>query len=171
MKKILIVLGIVAFCFLTVTNVPAQGMPGFHNPPGPPNMPCPRGLPGKESSFTPEQQAKFQELTQKFNEETATLKGSLLGKRLELQALWSNPKAEQDTLMAKEREMRDLQNQMDEKTLQHKLETRKLLTPEQISQFGQSMGRGPFFGRGPMRDHGMRMHHRGGPRMGMSPQY
>jgi hypothetical protein len=68
--------------------------------------------------------------------------------------------------MAKEREMRDLQNQMDEKTLQHKLETRKLLTPEQISQFGQSMGRGPFFGRGPMMDRNMRMHHRSGPSMG-----
>ena len=171
MKKILIVLGMVAFCFLTVTNVPAQGMPGFHNPPGPPMPPFHRGAPEKGPSLTPEQQTKFQELTQKFNEETAALKGSLLGKRLELQALWSNPKAEQDTLMAKEREMRDLQNQMDEKTLQHKLETRKLLTPEQISQFGQSMGRGPFFGRGPMRDHNMRMHHRRGPRMGMGPQY
>jgi Spy/CpxP family protein refolding chaperone len=171
MKKILIVLGIVAFCLLTVTYAPAQGMPGFHSPPGPPNPPCPRGVPGKEPSLTPEQQTKFQELTQKFNEETAALKGSLLGKRLELQALWSNPKTEPDTLMAKEREMRDLQNQMDEKSLQHKLEIRKLLTPEQISQFGQSMGRVPFFGRGRMMDYDMRMHHRRGPGMGMCPQF
>jgi Spy/CpxP family protein refolding chaperone len=171
MKKILIVLGLVAFCFLTVTNVPAQGMPGFHNPPGPAMPPSHRGAPEKEPSLTPEQQMKFQELTQKFNEETAALKGSLLGKRLELQALWSNPKTEPNTIMAKEREMRDLQNQMDEKTLQHKLETRKLLTPEQISQFGQSMGMVPFFGHGRMMDSNMRMHHRRGPSMGMCPQY
>lgn len=166
MKKILIVLGMVAFYFLTVTYVPAQGMPRFHNPPGPANPPCPRGEPGKGPSLTPEQQTKFQELTLKFNEETAALKGSLLGKKLELQALWSNPKTEPNTIMVKEREMRDLQNQMDEKTLQHKLETRKLLTPEQISQFGQSMGRVPFFGRGPMMENDMRMHHRRGPNMG-----
>jgi hypothetical protein len=50
--------------------------------------------------------------------------------------------------MDKEKELRDLQNQMRDKSLQMKLEARNFLTPEQISEFGQGMGRG--FGRGHM---------------------
>jgi Spy/CpxP family protein refolding chaperone len=113
--------------------------------------------PGKWSSLTPEQQTKFQDLRQKFNEETAQLRGSLLTKRLELQSLWSNPKADPKAILDKEKELRTLQNQMKDKAVQYRLEARQFLTPEQITEFGQHWGMGHGFGRGHMMGHGRGM--------------
>lgn len=113
------------------------------------------GGPGKGSTLTPEQKTKFQELRQKLVDETAKLRGSLLTKRLELQSLWTNPKADSKAIVEKEKELRDLQNQMKDKGIQFKLEARQFLTPEQIAGFGPGCGKGPGFGRGPMRGRGM----------------
>ncbi|MCX8116794.1 MAG: Spy/CpxP family protein refolding chaperone [Desulfobacterota bacterium] len=111
---------------------------------------------GKGVDLTPDQKAKLQELRQKFTSETAKLRGELLTKRLELQSLWTNPKADPKAIAEKERELRELQNQMREKGLQHRLEVRQILTPEQIAGFG--FGRdfcpGPGFGPGPKRGSG-----------------
>lgn len=161
MKKKVIVLGLVVLVFLGVTYVYAQG-PG--------SGPGHRGMQsqecwgsGKGPSLTSEQKAKFNELRQKFNEETAQLRGSILTKRLELQSLWSNPKADAKAIMDKEKELRDLQNQMRDKMIQNKLEMRKLLTPEQIIEsgggggmgFGRGMGPGMGYGPGHGMGHGM----------------
>jgi Spy/CpxP family protein refolding chaperone len=89
----------------------------------------------------------------------------MVTKRLELQSLWTDPKAESKAIMDKEKELRDLQNQMKDKSLQLKLEARKLLTPEQIAEFGPGMGRG--FQRGRRMAHGRGM----GPGHGMGPGY
>jgi Spy/CpxP family protein refolding chaperone len=100
--------------------------------------------------LTPEQQTKFQELRQKFNDETAQLRGTMLTKRLELQSLWRNPKADSKAILEKEKEFRTLQNQMKDKAVQLKLEARTILTPEQMSQFGPGRGMGRGFGGGHM---------------------
>ena len=152
MKKAIVILGLVAMVLLGVTYVYAKGQefgPGH------------KAMPSKEfwgackiPNLTPEQKAKFQELHRKFNDETAQLKGSLLTKRLELQSLWSNPKTEDKAIMDKEKELRDLQNQMRDKMIQNKLEARKLLTPEQIAEFWQRRGMGPGFGREGKKGHG-----------------
>jgi Spy/CpxP family protein refolding chaperone len=145
MKKKLIVLGLVAMMVFSVTYVYARG-PGY----GP-------GLKGEEwkgLSLTPEQKTKFQELRQKFNDETAQLKGSIITKRLELQSLWTNPKDDSKAILDKEKELRDLQSQMGDKVILFKLEARKFLTPEQIAEFAMSRGMGHDFGRGHMRGHG-----------------
>jgi Spy/CpxP family protein refolding chaperone len=84
-------------------------------------------------------------------------------KRLELQSLWTNPKAESKAILDKEKEVRNLQNQMKDKSLQMKLEARNFLTPEQIAEFGSRGGMGPGFGRGHMMGHGRGM----GPGHGM----
>jgi Spy/CpxP family protein refolding chaperone len=161
MKKTLLALSLVTVLILGVTYVYAQG-PG--------SGPGHRGMAsqecwgsGKWSSLTPEQKTKFQELRQKFNGETAQLRGSILTKRLELQSLWTNPKADSKAIMDKEKELRDLQNQMRDKVIQYKLEARKFLTPEQIAEFGQHRGMG--HGRGHMmgQDHGMGPGHEMGP--------
>jgi len=153
MKKTIVVFGLVAAMLLGITFAYAQG-PGF----GPGH----RGMSPRESmrqeglsSLTPEQKVKFQELGRRFDEETAQLKGATLTKRLELRSLWTNPKADSKAILDKEKELRDLQNQMKEKVIQNKLEARKLLTPEQIAQFGQGCGMGPGFGRGFGRGHKM----------------
>ena len=163
MKKKVVVLGLVAVMVLGVAYAFAQG-PGS----GPGHRP---GW-GEEkwSSLTPEQQTKFQELRQKFNDETAQLRGTMLTKRLELQSLWTNPKADSKTILDKEKELRDLQNQIKDKAVQMRLEARKSLTPEQIqnSKPGWGMGRG--FGGGHMMGHGPGMGRGGmGPGRGMGP--
>jgi Spy/CpxP family protein refolding chaperone len=149
MKKRVVILGLVAVMVLGVAYAFAQG-PG--SGPGPGHRP---GW-GQEkwSSLTPEQQTKFQELRQKLNDETAQLRGTMLTKRLELQSLWTNPKADPKAIVEKEKELRDLQNQIKDKAVQMRLEARKFLTPEQIQNWkaGRGMGRG--FGGGHMMGHG-----------------
>ena len=113
------------------------------------------GSAGKDLSLTAEQKAKFQELRRKFISENAQIIGDLVAKRLELQSLWTDPKAESKAVMDKEKELRDLQNQMRDKGIQMKLETRKFLTPEQIAQFGEHRGWGRGGMMGPGRGMGM----------------
>ena len=161
MMKLLVVSGLVVVMLFGATLA-------FANPPGPGygpgfgRMHCPeQGGPGRVSNLTPEQKGRFQELRRQFRAENAQLIGSLVTKKMELQSLWTDPKADPKAIMDKEKELRDLQNQMRDKGVQFRLEARKSLTPEQISQFGQQrgMGRGGRMGQG----HGMGMM---GPGMG-----
>jgi len=149
MRRSIILLGIVGILFVDVTLGHSEG-PAMRQ--GPMRMPT------RELPLTPDQEARYLGLRQRFNEETALLRGALLTKRLEVQFLWTNPKADPNEIMEKERELRDLQNEMGEKMLGHQLDVRKLLTSEQISLYGPELGLGPVFGRGPMGDHGMGHH-------------
>ena len=159
MKKTIITLGLVALMLLGVTYAYAKGQ-GFG--PGHKGEPCWKSSnPGKWSTLTPEQKTKFQELRQRFNEETAQLRGTILTKRLELQSLWANPKAGSQAITGKDKELRDLQNQMRDKVTQLKLEARNILSPEQLAEFGPGCGMGPGFGRGHMMDYGHGKGHRG----------
>jgi Spy/CpxP family protein refolding chaperone len=144
MRKLVVALGLVAVVVLVGTYVYAQG-PEY-------------GRTGwgyeKWSSLTPEQRTRSQELRQKFNDETAKLRGTTLTKRLELQSLWSDPKADSKAIQEKEKELRNLQDQMRDKAIQFRLEARKILTPEQLAQFGPGSGMGPGFGGGRMMGYG-----------------
>jgi Spy/CpxP family protein refolding chaperone len=150
MSKMVIALGLVAVLVLGITYVYAQS-PGYGR--------TGWGY-GKWSSLTPEQEGKLQGLRQKFNDETAQLRGTIITKRLELQSLWTNPKADSKSIQEKEKELRSLQDQMTEKAAQFKLEARNILTPDQLAQIGPGWGRGGF-GRG----------YRMGPGYGMGRSY
>jgi Spy/CpxP family protein refolding chaperone len=162
MKKTIVALSLIAVMLLGLGYAYAQGGgygPGYGraHPQRFANLP----------NLTPEQKAKFDELRRKFNEETAQIQGALVAKRLELRSLWSNPKAEDKAILEKQKELRDLQNQMMDKGVQFKLEVRKILTPEQISQFGPGWGmgrgmRGGMGGFGPGTGPGMGYRHRMG---------
>lgn len=161
MKKRIITLGLVAVLLLGVAYAYAQ-KPGMEPGPEPGMGHGHKRMhefwgPGKDAFLTPEQKVKFQELRRKFNEETAQLKGLLLTKRLELQSLWTNPKAESKAILDKERELREVRNRLGEKAIQYMLEAREVLTPEQITEFGQHFGMGFGFGRGHMMGHGGEM--------------
>jgi len=153
MKKTIIVLGLVGVMLVGAIYAFAQD-PGY----GPGAGKMGRGDWGyqKGLNLTPDQKAKFQEMRQKFNDETAQLRETLLAKRLELQSLWSNPNADSKTIMEKEREMRDPQGQMTDKAVQMRLEGRNILTPDQLAQIGQGRGMGPGgrMGRGGMMGYG-----------------
>ncbi len=144
MRKLIVALALVAVVVLGVTYVNAKG-PGY-------------GRTGWDyerwSSLTPEQRTKFQELRQKLNDETASLKGTILTKRLELQSLWTDPKADSKAIQEKEKELRSLQDQMRDKAVLFRLEVRKILTPEQLAQFGPGGGMGPGSGGGRMMGYG-----------------
>ena len=144
MKKVMLALGLVMVMFFGVTYVFAQEKSD------PPRHGWMHGEKswgqGKRPNLTPEQKAKFQELRRKFVEENAQLIGALVAKRLELRSLWTDPKADSKTILAKEKELRDLKNRMRDKILEYKLEARKSLTPEQIEKLGMMGGRG--FGHG-----------------------
>ncbi len=167
MKKKVVVLGLVAVMALGVAYAFAQGQgagPGAGSGHGP-------GW-GHErwSSLTPEQQTKFQELRRKFREDNAKLFGAIVTKRLELQSLWTDPKADSKAILDKEKEMRDLQNQIRDKAVQMRLEARKFLTPEQIQNWKPGWGMGRGFGGGHMMGHGPGMGRGGmGPGHGMGP--
>jgi len=150
MKKTIIALGLAALMFLGVAYAFAQG-PGFGPGPGPRRGggPCwDQGGPGKALNLTSEQQTRLNELRGKFREENSQLIGAMVTQRIELQSLWSNPKADAKAIQDKEKELRDLQNQMKDKAVQMRLEARKVFTPEQIAQIGPGMGFGPGFGKG-----------------------
>jgi len=154
MKKAMIALGLVVVMFLGVSYVFAQD-PGA----GPGHG---HGwMHGQERwghwgklNLTPEQRAKFRELRRKFIAENAQLVGALVAKRLEFRSLWTDPKADPQAILAKERELRALKDRMKDKIIQYKLEARSSLTPEQIEKLGMMGGIG--FGRG---FHYRRHHH------------
>ncbi len=97
---------------------------------------------GSALQLTPEQKAKFDEFRSRFRQENAQLIGAMVAKRIELQSLWSDPKADPNAIARKEGELRDLRNQLGDKALQMKLEARKILTPEQIARWKPGMSFG-----------------------------
>ena len=148
MKKAMIVLGLVIVMLFGISYVYAQeqGDPPRH---GWMHGEKSWGQ-GKRLNLTLEQKAKFQELRRKFIGENAQLIGELVAKRLELRSLWTDPKADSQAILAKEKELRDLQNRMKDKIIQYRLEARNSLTPEQIEKLGsiRRMGRGRMMGHG-----------------------
>jgi Spy/CpxP family protein refolding chaperone len=146
MRKKIVLLGLVALMVLGVAYAYAQG-PG--------SGPGHRGMheswgPGGDYPLTSEQKAKFQELRRKFREENAKLIGAMVTKKLELRSLWTDPKADSKAILDKEKELRDLKNQLMDKAVQMRLEARKFLSPEQIQNWnpGRGMGRGHMMGHG-----------------------
>jgi len=82
----------------------------------------------------------MRELHRKFLDEAAPLLGSFLAKRIELRALWSDPKADAAAIEVKEKEAADMGLQIREKALKYRLQARSLLTPDQISSFQGGSG-------------------------------
>lgn len=97
-------------------------------------------------NLTAEQSAKIQTLQKAYLDETALLQQQLLVKRNELRSLWLNPKPDQASIAAKQKEILSLQTKLAEKATNLRLEIRKVLTPEQQAQMG-AFGYGPGMGK------------------------
>ncbi len=102
-------------------------------------------------NLTAEQSSKIQALQQAHLAKIGPLQQALLSKRLELRSLYLAPNPDQAAVLAKQKEMLNLQAQMQEEATKYRLEVRKVLTPEQQAQFGAyygpGMGMGPGMGR------------------------
>jgi len=107
----------------------------------------------KYLNLSDEQLAKMKELRNRFRNDTRDLRYSLAIKRLEMHKLFTDPKTNDATLLAKQREISNLRQQLSDKRAQKKIEWRKILTPEQIAKLD----------RMPHKWHGKRwMHHHHG---------
>jgi Spy/CpxP family protein refolding chaperone len=116
-------------------------------------------------NLTADQTAQIQALRDAFLKEIEPLQKDLYTKRTELRSFWSSTNPDQAAITAKQKEMFNLQSELQEKGTNLGLEIRKVLTPEQLAQmpafsqgagfcpgagFGpRGMGFGPMMGRGP----------------------
>ncbi|MDQ5986873.1 MAG: hypothetical protein CSYNP_02606 [Syntrophus sp. SKADARSKE-3] len=111
-------------------------------------------------NLTAEQTEKIRDLRQANLKETKPLMDKMFAKRGDLKILWLEKNPNQDKIMAAQKELRALRDQMQDKMTVHRLAVMKILTPEQQSKLQSYMGRG--MGRG----HGMGMGRGSGMGMG-----
>jgi Spy/CpxP family protein refolding chaperone len=88
----------------------------------------------KYLNLSDEQLARMKELRIAFHNDTRDLKYNLAIKRLEMRKLFTDPKTDDATLLAKRKEMSKLRLQLSDKKAAMKIEWRKILTPEQIAK-------------------------------------
>lgn len=99
--------------------------------------------------LTAEQTQQLQSLREAQFKEMAPLQEKLFSRKQELRLLWANPNPDQGQILAKQKEISDLQAQIQQTATKHQLEARKILTPEQQQKLAvSSMGRGPWAGSG-----------------------
>jgi Spy/CpxP family protein refolding chaperone len=104
-----------------------------------------------ELNLTKEQQDKLVELRKRQWEETKPLRDEMYQKRQEMRQLFANPATDDTTILDKQKQMNALQQKMQEKMVQFKLEQRKVFTPEQLNKMKdlpQGFGKGRGFGKG-----------------------
>ena len=105
----------------------------------------PRGSWAANLNLTAEQTQKTQAMRESFFKETLPLRNEMQVKQLELRTLWAQTNPDQEKILAKQKEINALRAQMQEKGTKHRLEMRKILTPEQQAQvaaFGLGFGPG-----------------------------
>lgn len=108
--------------------------PGYGSPPIP--------------NLTAEQSSKIQALQKAHLDETTPLQQDLLKKKTELRSLWLTPNPDQAAITAKQKEIFNLQSQLQEMGTNFRLEINKLLTPEQLAQLATyGSGFGPRMGK------------------------
>jgi zinc resistance-associated protein len=114
------------------------------------------------ANLTPDQAGKLFDLKEKFRTDTASLRKQLLLKHLELRKLWAAEKPDEKQILAKQKEINPLREQLQEKMTVFRLEARKI-APN--ARFGLGCGLGHGFGHG----HGFGMGPGGGMGPGMGP--
>jgi Spy/CpxP family protein refolding chaperone len=140
MKKTSIIgLGVVLGLALVATVAMAWGPgfgPRFGRGPGGPGF----GVP-PIPNLTAEQSAQIQALRDAFLEEIEPLQEEFYTKGTELRSLWSSPNPDQAAIAAKQKEIFNLQSQLQEKTTNLGLEIRKVLTRRKFSLSSSSISR------------------------------
>jgi Spy/CpxP family protein refolding chaperone len=102
-------------------------------------------------NLTPEQTEKISTMQQAQFKETKPLRDKIFAKRGDLKLLWLEKNPDQEKILATQKELRSLRDQMQDKMTVHRLAVLKILTPEQQSKMQSYMGRG----MGPGMGHGM----------------
>ena len=103
-------------------------------------------------NLAPEQTAKFKEMREAQWKEMKPLREQMFTKRDEIRKLWLEPNPDQAKIVAAQKEMRSLRDQIQDKTTAFRLDALKTLTPEQQDKIRSSFserGFGPGRGMGP----------------------
>ena len=96
-------------------------------------------------NLTPEQGGKLFDLKEKFRTDTASLRKDLMVKHLEMKALWKVENPDQNAILAKQKELNALKDQMSLKMVTMRLEAKKI-APHAF--FGMGMHHGGGMGMG-----------------------
>ncbi len=170
MKRMAVAIGLAAAMSLTAATVFAWG-PGMGRGYGPG---CGAGYgpgygvgygPGYGAGYGPgcaaaavpnvsaEQAAKIRKIQDDRYAEAVKIRGEMIARRLELQALYREPVLDQAKIAAKQKEIAALQARNQEKAMAARTACAEVLTPEQRAQlpaygrgFGGGRGRGMGFG-------------------------
>jgi Spy/CpxP family protein refolding chaperone len=86
----------------------------------------------KNLNLSDKQLASMKELRNNFLNDTRDLRYNLEIKRIEMRKLFTDPKTDDAALLAKQKEISELRQQLSEKKAQMRIDWRKILTPEQI---------------------------------------
>ena len=88
----------------------------------------------KHLGLSDQQLAKMKELKIRFHSDTRDLRYNLEIKQVEMRKLFTDPKTDDETLLAKQKEISELRHQLSDKKDGMKIEWRKILTPGQIAE-------------------------------------
>ncbi len=101
--------------------------------------------------LTKEQADQLWQMKEKHRADTQALRYETFQKRLELRKLYADPKANDATILAKEKELNAAQQKLQEKRVQLRLDERKVLTADQIKKLNEAPARTGF---GPQKHRG-----------------
>jgi Spy/CpxP family protein refolding chaperone len=101
-------------------------------------------------NLSKEQIDKMREIKNRYYTETRDMRYGLAQKRLEMRKLFTDPKTDDATLLAKQKELSTLRLKLMDKKAQMMIEKRKVLTPEQLQKLD----------RLPLGHHHYRHHHK-----------
>ncbi len=82
--------------------------------------------------LTEEQTAKLQELRESYLRDSLPWRNELVIKRFDLRDMLRDPQSDSNAILAKQREISQLESKIQERALLYHIEMRKVLTPEQI---------------------------------------
>jgi Spy/CpxP family protein refolding chaperone len=126
--------------FLLALATVVLAAPPDPGPSAPGSTVCYQGPIGQHHRFasflnlSTEQRDKMRDLRKRFWADTHDLRYDILQKRLDVKKLFTDPKTDDATLLAKQRELNALRGTLMDKRAQMKIEWRKMLIPEQIQK-------------------------------------
>jgi Spy/CpxP family protein refolding chaperone len=103
--------------------------------------------------LTPEQSQRLKSLWEAYFKDLIPIRNQIFGKRAELRLLWAEANPNKERILAKQKEINELEWQIEERTINYRLECLNVLTPDQKAKLftlgpaaGFGYGHGPWMG-------------------------
>ncbi len=106
-------------------------------------------------NLSQDQVAKMRDIWKRYYLDTRNLRYDLMQKRIEMRKLFTDPKVDAGTLMAKQKELASIRARLMDRRAQAMIECRSLLTPEQLQRLDILMMSHRMGAMGPGMGHGM----------------